>query len=176
MQLITVSGLPGSGTSTLCRVLEEQTGWAYLNTGSVFRQMAQENGVSLADFGRRAEADGEIDRQLDDRMIDLAQQEQAGCILEGRLMGWMAHRRNLPSLKVWVHADIETRVKRVSGRDEQSVEGATAAIREREQSERARYAQHHDIDLADLTIYDLVLDSAQARPDELLAQVLRALP
>ncbi len=176
MGLVTISGLPGSGTSTLSKALTARTGWTYLNTGQVFRQMAQEAGVSLAEFGRRAEADAAIDLQLDKRMVELAGESPAGCVLEGRLMGWMVLRRAVPALKVWVHADIETRAGRVSGRDGQDLTQAMAAIVEREQSERLRYAQHHDIDLADTSIYDLVLDSDHAGPDELCDRVLRALP
>jgi cytidylate kinase len=175
MRLVTISGLPGSGTSTLCRALAARTGWTYLNTGEVFRQLAQEAGLSLQEYGRRAEANGAIDRQLDERMVELAHQADDGCVLEGRLMGWMVHRRSLWALKVWVHADIQTRARRVSGRDQQTLEKATAAILEREESERRRYARHHDIDLSDTSIYDLVLDSGHAEVDDLRAQVLAAL-
>lgn len=175
MRLVTISGLPGSGTSTLCRALAAQTGWTYLNTGEVFRELAQEAGLSLQEYGRRAEANGAIDRQLDERMVELARQADAGCVLEGRLMGWMVHRRSLWALKVWVHADIQTRARRVSGRDQQTLEQATAAILDREESERRRYARHHDIDLSDTSIYDLVLDSGHAEVDDLRAQVLAVL-
>ncbi len=175
MRLITISGLPGSGTSTLSKALSAQKGWVYLNTGQVFRQMAQEAGVSLAEYGRRAEADAAIDRQLDARMVELACGTEPGCVLEGRLMGWMVHRRQLPALKVWIHADTETRARRVSSRDDQDLPQAMTAILKRENSERLRYALHHEIDLTDTSIYDLVLDSGCATPDELQAEVLAAL-
>ena len=69
MRLVTISGLPGSGTSTLCRALAARTGWTYLNTGEVFRQLAQEAGLSLQEYGRRAEANGAIDRQPAARLV-----------------------------------------------------------------------------------------------------------
>lgn len=175
MRLITISGLPGSGTSTLSKGLAAETGWIYLNTGQVFRQMAQEAGVSLEEFGRHAEADAAIDRQLDARMVELARAADVGCVLEGRLMGWMVRRRDLPALKVWLHADLETRARRVSARDGQDLAQAVAAIVEREKSEHLRYALHHEIDLADTSIYDLVLDSDDTAVDELTSQVLTAL-
>ena len=105
MRLLTISGLPGSGTSTLCKALAAATGWTHFDTGQVFRQLAVEAGVTLAEYGQRAEADPAIDRQLDARMIELARQESGGCVLEGRLMGWMAHRNHMPAIKVWVEAD-----------------------------------------------------------------------
>ena len=68
-QIITVSGLPGSGTSTACGQLCTRVGWVYVDAGQIFRQLAKESGLSLAKFGHSAEADGGIDRQLDERMV-----------------------------------------------------------------------------------------------------------
>ena len=177
MHLVTISGLPGSGTSTLCRLLAERTGWQYLNTGQVFRELARESGVSLEEFGRRAEADAEIDRRLDERMIELARAAHAaaGCILEGRITGWMTLRHELPALRVWVHADIHTRASRVAHRDGLEVAQATKATLAREESERLRYASHHEIDLSDQSIYDLVIDSDHADPGQLAEAVIAGL-
>ncbi|MFH1570895.1 MAG: (d)CMP kinase [Gemmatimonadota bacterium] len=167
MSIVTVSGLPGSGTSTASRLLAERTGWQYVNAGAIFRQLAAEAGMSLPEYGARAEAQGTIDRDLDARMVELARHAAAGAILEGRLTGWMAHRHQLPALKVWLHADRQTRARRVSSRDGQSLEEALKAIDERERSEHDRYAAHHGIDISDLTIYDLTLDSAAWRPERI---------
>ncbi len=157
---ITVSGLPGSGTSTVCTLLAEMIDWRYINVGEIFRDMAQEQGISLSSYGAQAEKDGDIDRQLDARVIAMAQ-ESARVILEGRLTGWMARRHDLPTLKVWLQASISARAERVGQRDGQSSQEAAAAMSEREASEAQRYADHHDIDIGDLSIYDLVIDSAQ---------------
>ena len=175
MRLVTISGLPGSGTSTLCKTLASAMGWTHFDTGQVFRQLAVEAGATLQEYGYSAEADPDIDRQLDARMIELARQETGGCVLEGRLMGWMAYRNHMSATKVWVKAEIETRVQRVSGRDGQSPEEAMAATRDREESERQRYAQHHDIDIGDLSIYDLVVASDEMGAEQLQTQVLIAL-
>ena len=114
-QIITVSGLPGSGTSTACGQLCTRLGWAYVDAGQIFRQLARESGLSLAEFGQRAEADARIDRQLDGRMVARAQAE-APIVLEGRLTGWMAHRHDLAAFKVWLAAAAEIRAQRVGDR------------------------------------------------------------
>ena len=109
-QIITVSGLPGSGTSTACGQLCTRLAWAYVDAGQIFRQLARESGLSLAEFGQRAEADARIDRQLDGRMVARAQAE-APIVLEGRLTGWMAHRHDLAAFKVWLAAAAEIRAQ-----------------------------------------------------------------
>jgi cytidylate kinase len=49
---LTVSGHPGSGTSTLVKALMNRFDWNSLNGGDVFREEAKRRGMSLADFGR----------------------------------------------------------------------------------------------------------------------------
>lgn len=167
MGIVTVSGLPGSGTSTASRLLAERTGWQYVNAGAIFRQMAAETGLSLAEYGKRAEIDDTIDRDLDARIVGLARQAAGGAILEGRLTGWMAHHHDLPALKVWLNADRQTRVERVSGRDGLAPAEALRTMDERERSEHNRYTAFHSIDISDLSIYDLTLDSARCSPEEI---------
>ena len=52
MLKVTISGHPGSGTSTLVSLLCEAKGWSSLNGGELFRQEAQRRNTRLADFGQ----------------------------------------------------------------------------------------------------------------------------
>ncbi len=174
LHIITVSGLPGSGTSTTCRLLSKRLGWRYVNAGDIFRQLARESGSSLAEFGRRAEADDDIDTDLDARMMEVAQQH-CGVILEGRLTGWMAHRHKLSALKVWLQASTQVRATRVSKRDNQSLKQTVQDMVERERSEHKRYVEHHGIDVGDLSVYDLVTDTESVSPAKVAEQIIACL-
>ena len=173
--IIAVSGLPGSGTTTTSLRLAERLQWRYINAGSIFRAMAAEAGVSLAEFGRRAETDSRIDTGLDARMVEEARRCR-GVILEGRVTGWMAARHGLPALKVWLQASAPARAARIGGRDGQTPPQARRAMEEREGSEAARYCRHYAIDMADLSVYDLVVDterSSQGRVTDLIISRLQ---
>lgn len=170
--LITLSGLPGSGTSTVARSVASRLGLDHLDGGTVFRTMAAERGVTLAEFARIAEADDSIDRALDDRLVERA---QAGdVLLESRLAGWLATRAALRALRIWIHCDEVERARRVGGRDGHDADEALAHNQEREASERTRYLDFYDIDLADLSIYDLVVDSTSTAPDLIVEEIVRA--
>ena len=49
---------------------------------------------------------------------------------------------------------------------------ATALLRVRESSEARRYQEFHQIDYADLSIYDLVIDTDEIEPSGVVAQIL----
>ena len=170
--LVTLSGLPGSGTSTVARKVAAELGVEHLDGGTVFRTVAAEQGMSLAAYAALAEHDENIDRALDDRLTERAQ--RGDVLLESRLSGWLATRAELPALRVWIACDEVERARRVGGRDGHDADEALAHNQQRERSERARYLGYYDIDLTDLSIYDLVLDSTDVGPEELVAAVVTA--
>ena len=70
--LITISGLPGSGTTTASRLVADALGLERVPGGEVFRQLAAEAGMSLAEFGAHAQDHPDIDIELDRRLTERA--------------------------------------------------------------------------------------------------------
>jgi CMP/dCMP kinase len=153
---ITVSGLPGSGTTSLSRYLAEHHGFDMISAGEVFRQLAREHNMELAEFGRLAEEDPSYDKMIDARQKEIAE-TQNNIIIEGRLSGWMVPQADL---KIWLHAPIGCRIKRIASRDQVGDENTAEKLTlEREACEAGRYRSYYDIEINDLLIYHLVLDS-----------------
>ena len=170
--LVTVSGLPGSGTTTAARLVSTALHAEWVNGGAVWRAMASELGMDVAEFSRHAETHPQVDLELDRRLAERAR--QGGCVLESRLAGWLVTRAGVPAVRVWIACDEAVRARRVAQREAVAQEAALAQNRAREASERRRYRQLYEIDLDDLSIYDLVLDSGEGGPEELAAAVLDA--
>lgn len=165
---ITVSGLPGSGTTSLARHLASTHSFELISAGEVFRQMAGEHGMDLAQFGQLAEKDPSIDRMIDSRQKDMADKKD-NIIIEGRLSGWFVPGADL---KVWLSAATGCRVSRILARDFLSdVETATHLTLEREACEALRYKTYYNIDISDLSLYHLVLSSEHWGVEELAAIV-----
>ena len=132
---ITVSGLPGSGTTSLARYLADLLHTDLISAGEVFRHMAQEHGMELAEFGRLAESDPSFDRLIDDRQKEIALAYD-NIIVEGRLSGWFVPEADL---KIWLNAPLECRVARIQNRDTiDNPEQAAQMTREREHCEAAQ--------------------------------------
>jgi CMP/dCMP kinase len=170
--LVTVSGPPGSGTTTTGEHVAARLELDLVPGGEVFRAMAVERGMSLPVFGRYATDHPEVDVELDAR---LALRARAGSVvLESRLAGWIAHNEKLAAVTAWIDCDPEIRARRVAEREGVDVARARADNDERQLVERSRYLAIYGIDMADLAIYDLVLDSGVLRPDELADQIVAA--
>lgn len=171
--LVTISGLPGAGTSTVARAVAAALGLERLDGGAVFRSLAAERGLSLEDFSALAEGDDSIDIALDTRLA--ARARQGDVVLESRLAGWIARNEGLPALTVWIACADAERDRRVGRRDRLDATAAGVANRARETSERSRYRRIYGIDLDDLSIYDVCLDSSEHPPDVLVERILSVL-
>ncbi|MDD1714806.1 MAG: AAA family ATPase [Methanoregulaceae archaeon] len=153
---ITVSGLPGSGTTSLAGHIAKTHQYHLISAGEVFRRMAEERSMDLAEFGNLAEKDPCFDRMIDEKQkeISLAYED---IVIEGRLSAWFVPDADL---KIWLFAPLEIRVMRIQVRDDfRDIGTATRLTQEREASEAARYRSYYNIDIHDLSPYHLVLNS-----------------
>jgi CMP/dCMP kinase len=158
--LITVSGPPGSGTTTTAEHVAARLGVELVPGGKVFRAMAVERGLSLAAFGRFASDHPTVDVELDTRLAERAR--KGDVVIESRLAGWIVRNEGLIGVTAWIDCDVAVRAARVAARDGTTEAEALAANDERQRLERARYLALYGLDLADLSVYDLVLDSTSA--------------
>ena len=169
--LITVSGPAGSGKSTLAASLAEELGVEHVSGGDVFRDLASERGLTPLELNRRAEDDDSIDRDLDRRLRGLARdREQA--VLESRLAGWMAGE--YADLRLWLDAPLPVRAERIANREDKPVATAREETAARAESEALRYREYYGVDIDDLSIYDMVVNTARWSPEGLRELVLAA--
>ncbi|UCH71727.1 MAG: AAA family ATPase [Thermoplasmatales archaeon] len=171
MTVITISGTPGSGKSTVAKILEKRTKLKYVNSGIIFREMAKNYNMSLERFGVFCEKNEEIDKEVDNKQLNILKEGRV--ILEGRLAGWIAHHNKIPALKVMIDADVETRTKRILKREKRNIKDIKKEIIEREKSEAIRYKKYYDIDLKDVSIYDLFIDSTDKNPEKIVELIIK---
>ena len=166
---ITVFGPPGCGATTLCTRLADALGCPYVSGGDIFRELADDRGISLNQLTAQAEATDEIDRALDERLRMIAEKwgmSSKPFILESRLAGWIAGER--ADLRIWLDAPEDVRLERISDREETEPE-----MRVREVSEAGRYQSYYDIDIDDREFYDLHLNTARWSKDGVF-EIVRA--
>ena len=171
---ITISGPPGSGKTTACKALSETLGIKSVVFGHIFRQMAVDRGISLAELGSLAEKDPTIDKMIDDTILKTAR-ENENIILESRLSAYMLSRNSIPAFKIYLKASPKVRMERVGIREDESLETTIKKTEEREASEAKRYMMYYNIDIKDLSVYDLIVDTDNLNPQEVMDVIMNAL-
>jgi len=171
MTTITISGTPGSGKTTVSKLLEKKLGLKYVYSGDIFRDEAKKYNMSLEGFGKYCEKHREIDLKLDNYQLEMI--EKGNIIVEGRIAGWIAHRNNIAALKVLIDADVETRAKRIVNRENGDAKKRKQEIITREKSEFKRYKKYYNINLKDTSIYDIVIDSGNKTPEEIVDIIIK---
>ena len=168
--IITIGGLAGTGTTTAAQVLSKKLDIPFLSTGSIFRDMAKEKGMSVLEFSKFAENNTEIDNEIDKRQAEIAKISD-NLIVEGRLSAYFIDA----DLKIWMYAPFEIRANRICDREIKSFETASQEIKIREESEASRYLDIHNIDINNFDIYDLMLNTNRFSPENLANIILTTL-
>jgi len=168
--LITISGLPGSGKTTVARLLSKWSGVPLIYAGDLFRKEAEERGLTLEQFNELAESDHRIDQKLDERMATYAR--QGGYVLEGRLAAFIALQEGADAFKVWLTASDAVRAQRVSQREGKDAATVRRLNDARQRSDAKRYREIYGFDLNDTTPYDLILNSDHQGPEALADEIL----
>ena len=166
--VITVSGYHGSGRSTHATRLAETFGLRYVSSGTIFRQLAQERGMGLEEMSKLTEEDSEIDRKIDERAKE--ESKKQGVVIDATLSGWMAED---PDIRIFLVASFEERIRRIANREGITYEEAEQETVAREGSELERFRTYYKVDLEDLSIYDVVLNTELFEEDA-TARILKS--
>ena len=169
--IITIGGLAGTGTTTAAELLSEKLDIPYISAGSVFREMAAERGMSVLEFSEFAEGNDDIDKEIDKRQAEKAKSADK-LIIEGRLSAYFVENADL---RIWLVTPFDVRSKRISEREDKSVEVAKNEIIIREKSEALRYMEIHNIDISNMDIYDLIINTGTFNPEKVLEIIIQTL-
>jgi cytidylate kinase len=168
--VIAISGKPGAGKTTYAKEVARIFNLRYVSSGSLFRQLASERGVSLIELHRIAEKDFGIDRVIDGRAIEEA--KKGDVVIEGHLAGWVL--RDVADLKIFFTAPIEVRALRVAARDGVPYEEALRELKLREESNKLRAKLLYGFDLDNLSIFDVIFNTDRLGK-EVITETLKTL-
>ncbi len=166
--IITISGLAGSGTTTASKILSEKMDIPYISAGDIFRQMAAERNMSILEFSKFAEENEDIDILIDRRQSEISK-EKDNLIIEGRLSAYFVEA----DLKIWFIAPLDVRTKRISQREDKPQEIVKEEILTRSKSEAKRYREIHNIDIENLEVYDLMINTGNFDPESIADIILK---
>jgi CMP/dCMP kinase len=154
--IITISGLHGTGKSTYAAELAKSLGLRHVSAGMLFRRLAKEKEMSLADFGQLALKDPSIDRLVDDETMREA--EKGDVVIDGQLSGWVL--KEIADLRIFLTAPDDVRLERIAQRDRMNLVQARRETLQREKLQSERYMIHYGLKVNDRSVYHMVMDTS----------------
>ena len=173
--IITISGIAGSGKSSVAKALAEALGYKHYSIGDLMRGLAEEKGVSLMELSKQAETDKAIDKALDDKQVALGKSED-NFVIDSRL-GFHFIRH---SIKIFLDVELPIAAKRIftqqrSKESYKDVHDSLDTIKARIASEDARYKEYYGIDYHTISNYDFLVDSNDLSVKEIVALIVKVL-
>lgn len=175
--IITLGGLPGSGKSTVKRILAEKLGYTTFSTGDFVREMAFERNMSLEEFNELVKHDKTLDLLIDERLEHIEAEEDFYIIdshlafhfVPSAFSVFLGISPERSAERIFNDTHSPTRIK--SGDVMSTLEEAYERTQKRIQNHLERYATHYGINPYDETQYALVIDTEEKAP-ELVADII----
>lgn len=177
--IITLSGYPGSGKSTVKNALAAALHLKKYSAGDMRGKMAMARGITIDQLNEIGMTDSSTDLEADKFQENLGKTED-DFVIDGRV----SYHFIPQSIKIFLTVDPQVAAERVfaarakagSDRGDEpayaSVEAAKRSLMERFAHDRARYQKWYGIDFWDESQYDLVLDTTGRSPAETTQKIL----
>lgn len=172
--IITMTGKPCSGKSTIAKLLAEKHNFKRIGVGDIFKEEAKKRGLNAEEFNAFCMNDPSYDFVIDQQTERLGKELKGQNIIFDSRLAW----HFVPnSFKVFVDLNENEMAQRLVDSDREgkekfsSVEDAKLSLKNRQQLEEARYKKIYGVDISDFSNYDLVVDSSNKTPEQLAEMV-----
>lgn len=158
--IITITGTPGSGKTTIGKALAKRLGFEFFSTGMLRRQMAKERGLTLEEYNKLGETDPSTDLEVDKYQEQLGK-ERDNIIIDGKLaFHFIPH-----SIKIFITASEDVGAERILNdtkeRNQKKVltlEEQKKLNKERIENDNYRYNKYYGISI-NTKDFDFILDT-----------------
>lgn len=180
--IIALSGLSGTGKTTIKNLLAERLGLKSYSMGDLRGKMALERGMTIDELNALGMNDSSTDREVDEFQTTLGKTED-NFIIDGRLSWYFIPQ----SFKIRLTVDPTVAATRIfnakrneTGREDEpdfsSIEETEHILADRIAQDEVRYQKWYGFSLKNDGKYDLVVDTTHRTPAEIIDVILAAIP
>lgn len=171
---ITIGGKAGSGKTTVAKLLAKRLNLKYYSIGKIQRAIAKKRGITILELSRVEEQNPEIDKEIDEKQKELAKEDNF--VLDSRLGAFFIKN----SIKVFLDANEFVRAKRILkdkrvAENNKNLKEVIKNMRQREESEKRRYKSYYNINCYNKNYYDIVIDTTNLTPEEVVTKIIKKL-
>ena len=163
--IITISGTPGSGKTTLAEFLAKKLNLRIYLVGELVRKIAEKKGLSIIELDKKAVNDKGIDREID--KIHAKLKGKDNFVMDSRV----AFKFFPDSLKIFLYCKPEIAAKRIFKSKRKTEEmGFKEPLKELEQRNKLdviRYKRYYCIDIDNPKNYDLIVDTSKMNMEQM---------
>jgi predicted cytidylate kinase len=176
--IISLSGKPGTGKSTVAKIISKKLGLKHFSIGDLQREFAKENNITIEELGILESKDDQIDRKVDSFQAELPKKYK-NFIIDSRLGFYFIK----DSIKIFLDCNLEEGARRIysdtknnkrdsSEKKAESIEETKKIMIERERTNQKRFKKYYKIDFLDKSNYDLFIDTTKLKPDQVVKKII----
>ncbi len=179
--VICISGMAGTGKSTLSKKIAEKYNLKYYSGGEALKDIAKSEGYNASYQGWWESSEGlnflerrikelSFDKAVDNKFLEYA--KQGNVLLDSWTMPWLLKG----GFKIWLMASMEKRATRVAERDKISIKEAFKVLEQKEARTKEIYKKLYGFKLGeDFAPFDLILDTDNLNAEEVFAVLCKVI-
>lgn len=175
--IILISGMPGSGKSTVKEILAKKLDYKPYSTGDIQRELAEEKGMTITKWGEEEKKDPKYDLLVDDRTKEVLDKKDKIVMDSWIAAHFITEKNRKKIISIFLDCEEMERARRRlpqkrSTEAFDNIEDIISDMRQRVRDNRERWLKFYNYDFLDMSNYDIVIDTTKLTPSQVADNII----